>query len=208
MDDRRVITDVRSAEDGILAGEVVEREPCHAGLRMSANEYEKLPDDGFRYELIDGVVVISPSPDFEHQSVTQEVARQIGNHLVEHRVGRVVQEMDINFDVRRVYRPDLVFLSTERFPRPTRRVHAIPDMILEVLSPGTRGRDLRTKREDYERFGVTEYWIVDPNVSKFTFLRLAGGAYRSVAAKGRKFTSLAVPGFTLDIAAVKRVMRG
>lgn len=189
--------------------------PRYAGMRMTADEYEKLSEDGYRYEVIDGVVVMAPSPSYGHQSVASQIEWQIMTYLSKHPVGRVVHEIDINFDRTHVYRPDLVFLSTARFPRPTDRVRVAPDMILEVLSPATRALDLNTKREDYERFGVTEYWIVDPAAQSLTFLRLtergkgalATLGYQPVAARGSKFKSEAIPGFTLDIAAVKRTMR-
>ncbi len=222
MDLRRVITEDRFPEIPILGDAPLpaERIGRFAGLRMTADEYEELPDDGSRYELIDGVVVMSPSPNFGHRDIAGEIERQIRNYLHEHPVGSVAHETDAIFDPLRVYRPDLMFLSTQRFPVPTDRVHAIPDMVLEVLSPGTRAMDLSTKRDDYQRFGVTEYWIADPAARAMTFLRLTsagakGGAkgrgrmvYRPVPCTGTKFPSIAIPGFTLNITPVKKLMAG
>ncbi len=222
MDDRRVITDHRLPEIATLGDGSVEREPRYAGLRMTADEYEELPDDGCKYELIDGVVVMSPSPSFGHQDVAGEIEWQIRTFLKDHPVGSVAHETDAIFDPLRVYRPDLMFLSTRRFPVPTDRVRAIPDMVLEVLSPGTRAMDLSTKRDDYQRFGVSEYWIADPAAATMTFLRLTsagakgaavgrGGGkmvYRPVPCKGTKFPSIAIPGFTLNISPVKKLMAG
>jgi Uma2 family endonuclease len=176
---------------------------------VTADEFEALPDDGYRYEVINGVTVLmSPSPSFEHQDAASEIEMQIRVYLKSHPVGRAAREIDVTFDRLHVYRPDLVFLSTERFPRRTSRLRVAPDMVLEVLSPGTKGRDLTTKRADYERFGVTEYWIVDTVNESMTFLRLGPRGYATVPVRGRKFASKAIPGFTLDIAAVIKVMRG
>ena len=220
MDDRRPILDDRLSGIPTL-GDAASPRPAErigrfAGLRMTADEYERLDDDGCQYELIDGVVVMSPSPLFGHQRIAGEIERQILNYLDEHPVGYVAHETDATFDPLRVYRPDLMFLSTRRFPVPTDRVHAIPDMVLEVLSPGTRAMDLSTKRDDYQRFGVSEYWIADPAAATMTFLRLTsagakGGGkmvYRPVPCKGTKFPSIAIPGFTLNITPVKKLMAG
>jgi Uma2 family endonuclease len=181
-------------------------------MRMNADEFERLEDDGFRYELIDGVVVMSPTPNFGHQKVQCEVLRQIANYLIENPVGEVVGESSVFFDAIRVYEPDLVFVRNEAAPPLTGHIRAIPGMILEVLSPGTAARDLKTKRADYERFGVLEYWLFDPMTGKFTFLRLTTvrgrSVYQAVVPKGSKFASKAIPGFILDIAAVKRVLKG
>jgi Uma2 family endonuclease len=81
-------------------------------------------------------------------------------------------------------------------------------MALEMLSPGTKALDLSTKRENYERLGINEYWIIDPAKETFTILRWKDGEYEDVTPRGTKLRSLAIPGFTLDLAAVKRVLKG
>lgn len=218
MDLRRATADDHPWDATILTSAPPEQAPRYAGLRMTADEYERLEEDGFKYELIDGVVVMSPSPNFGHQDIAGEIEWQIRGYLKKHPIGRVVRETDVTFNPLRVYRPDLMFLSTQRFPTPTERVHAIPDMILEVVSPATRALDLNTKRDDYQRSGVTEYWLIDPAAATLTFLRLAPQrasaskaparmAYRPVPCKGTKFRSVAIPGFTLNVSAVKKLMR-
>ncbi len=191
---------------------LAEPEPRYAGLRMTADEYERTEDDGFRYEVIDGVVVMAPSASSGHQDVIGEIERQLRNFLDDHPIGRVFHDMDVKFDTNLLYRPDLHFVSMKRLPKRTPRIHVVPDMILEVLSPSTQRRDLTTKRNDYERYGVTEYWLLDLRKEMMTFLRLqerAKGerAYAAVAARGSKFHSAAIPDFVLDLAAVKKVMR-
>jgi Uma2 family endonuclease len=80
-------------------------------------------------------------------------------------------------------------------------------MVLEVLSPGTKRRDLGTKKADYERFGVDEYWIIDPAAKRaFTCLRRKHDILVETKIPARSFRSQAVPGFVLDLAAVGRVI--
>jgi Uma2 family endonuclease len=171
---------------------------------MTADEYLALPDDGHRYELIDGVVVMSPSPLPEHQDVRSLIERRLGDHVEQHRLGVVLSEVDVRMGVDLVYRPDLIFLAEGRFKRPLRRVDIAPDLVVEILSPSTAAFDLKTKREDYQRAGVREYWIVDVRAAAFEFLRLHRGTLVETAPSADRLESLAVPGFTLDLKTLRR----
>ncbi len=182
-------------------------EPLYAGMRMSADEYERLEDDGFHYEVIDGVVVMAPSPNSEHQAVLCEIIKQLGVFLDDHPIGRVLCEMDVRFGPLHVYQPDALFISKSRMTRRTPRVHVVPEMVLEILSPGTKRRDLGTKKTDYERFGVDEYWIIDPAAKRpFSCLRRKADRLVEVAVPARSFRSQAVPGFVLDLVSLRRVL--
>lgn len=181
--------------------------PLYAGLRLTADEYLALPDDGFKYELLDGVVVISPSPIPQHQRLLFQISGQLFVYLSDHPVGEVFPETDVRFADRLVYRPELVFYRAERIPRPLPRLETVPDLLVEVLSPSTETLDQRTKRGDYERFGVGEYWIVDPRRQSVLFLRLRDRVFVEVKPDGDRFTSEAVPGFVLDLAALRRVFQ-
>lgn len=182
-------------------------EPLYAGLRMSTDEYERLEDDGHRYEVIEGVVIMAPSPGEQHQDIAGEIEHQLRSFLEKHPVGRVLHDIDVRFDAKTLYRPDLIFLRKATHPKRTGKIRVVPDMALEILSPGTRGRDLSTKKHDYEKFGVTEYWIVDPDEQSFTCLRRRAGKLVSVPVSGRWFASDAVPGFKLDLASLRRILR-
>jgi Uma2 family endonuclease len=183
-------------------------EPLYAGMRISTDEYERLEDDGHRYEVIDGVVVMAPSPTGDHQDIAGEIEKQLRVFLDKHPVGRVFHDMDVRFTKKTLYQPDLTFVSKARLPKRTQRVHVVPEMVLEVLSPGTRRRDLSTKKDDYERFGITEYWLVDPQEQAFTCLRLKVARLMPVTITGRWFASEAIPGFKLDLTSLRRVLRG
>src|SRR5574337_313180 len=103
------------------------RGPQYAGLRMSAEEYEALPDDGFQYELVDGVIVMSPSPTPQHQSVLAEILYQIKAHLRVNPVGLALPETDVRLGRDLVYRPEIVYLRAERVRENWQRIRTAPD---------------------------------------------------------------------------------
>jgi Uma2 family endonuclease len=180
-----------------------ERYPRYAGLRMSADEYLALDDDGFRYELIDGVVVMAPSPEVPHQDVRGEIELQLRQHIKRRQSGWAVSEVDIRLGPRLVYRPDLVFVSSSQHARRPRRIDFVPSLVVEVISPSSVAFDVQTKAGDYAKFGVLEYWIVNPEDGEVRFLRLRRGRYAEVKPVRDQFVSKAVPGFTLDLKAVR-----
>ena len=187
-------------------------ESRYNGLRMSADEYLRLEDDGCRYELIDGVVCMSPSPTPGHQNVEGQVFGQIWTYLERHPVGAVLTEVDVRLPAgpngeETVYRPDVVFLRAERVTRNRDRITEPPDLIVEIISITSRHYDQETKKSDYERFGVREYWIIDPIRETMGFYRLREDRYVEVKHQGDAFLSEAVPGFVLDLARVRKAFR-
>ena len=182
------------------------------GLRMTADEFLELPDDGYNYELIDGVVVMSPSPNPQHQRITMEIATQIALFLRNHAVGEVLPEIDVHIgqgptggDL--VYKPELIFVRSERLPAMRDKIIGGPDLVVEVVSRGSRRMDSETKKNDYERFGVREYWLIDPQRKAMTFWRLKEGRFVEVSAGGDTFASEAVPGFVLDLSRVRATFK-
>lgn len=139
---------------------------------MGADEYLSLPDDGDRYGLIDGVVVMTPSPDFDHQDVGGEIEHQLRARVRKARCGRVGSEVDVRLSARLVHRPDLLFINGKDHPRRPKRVDFAPDLMVKALSPSTTAFDLETNRADYKQKGVPERWIIDPQDGSTKFLRL------------------------------------
>ncbi len=178
------------------------RVPRYSGLRMTADDYLALADDGFRYELIDGVVVMTPSPTPEHQDIRGEIEWQMRGFVRQHAIGRVLSEVDVRLNDELVYRPDMIFISRARMARMPKKITAIPELMVEVLSESSTALDQHTKLADYQRFGVEEYWLVDVVNHSIRFLRLVRGTYIEVKATQGRFASEAVPGFVLDVAAV------
>lgn len=183
-------------------------EARYHGLRVSADQYFQLEDDGCRYELIDGVICMSPSPTPIHQYVVAEIVGQLYAFLKAHRIGRVAVEVDVHLgrsphggDL--VYRPDIVYLRNERVASNLQCIREAPDLVVEVVSPTSRQFDRETKRMDYERFGVLEYWIIDPEKETMTFYRLVESRLVVMPTPGDAFHSEAVGGLALDLAAIR-----
>ena len=145
-----------------------------APRRWTYADLVALPDDQLRHELIDGEHVVSPSPNTRHQQLLRELFRILDAHVERHRLGEVLfAPFDIKLSMFTVVVPDLVFFTADRFTRVVNEKHATaaPDLVVEILSPGTRRRDKGRKRAVYDREGVREYWIVDPEARAITALR-------------------------------------
>lgn len=181
----------------------------HAGLRMSADEYLSLGETSERYELIDGVVVMSPSASDEHSEVAIEVATQLQTFAKATGLIRVFADIDTRFSTTLVYRPDVLVYLAHRLQQGVSRRNLAPDLVVEILSPGNRGLDLVTKRRDYDRFGVGEYWIIDPELAQIRVLqrKAADGPYVESLATDAAITSNAIAGFVLDLAPIRAIMQ-
>ncbi|MBK8269623.1 MAG: Uma2 family endonuclease [Planctomycetes bacterium] len=152
-----------------------ESEAEYVGARMTVDAFLDIPDGGHFYELVDGVVIMSPSPTPKHQRVAMRIAYLIGDYLEKNPVGELFAEIDVHLgkgpqggDL--VYRPELVFIRSERMAGMEERIIGAPDMVLEVISRGSRRIDTGTKKDDFERFGVREYWLADPAHKTIVFI--------------------------------------
>ena len=133
-----------------------------------------LPDDQLRHELIDGEHIVTPSPSTVHQTISVNLVRLLLPYLDRHCLGRLLYApFDVKLSPFTVLVPDLVYFTADRFTRVVNEKHATaaPDLVVEILSPGTRRRDKGRKRAVYDREGVQEYWIVDPESRSVTALR-------------------------------------
>lgn len=166
-------------------------------LRREAPEHERN-----RLELIDGEVVVTPAPETGHQLVSMSLAAALDRFVRPARLGWVLAApIDVRLSDTNVVQPDVCFVSREQRDIIIRRgLDGPPDLLVEILSPATRGRDLGAKRELYGRFGVPEYWIVDPRSRSVEVLTLRDGAYAPLAIEGGVVRSAALPGFAMPLA--------
>ena len=133
--------------------------------RWTYSDLVALPDDQMRHELIDGEHFVSPSPATAHQEISKRLFRALDAHAERHRLGEVLYApFDIKLSPYTVLVPDLVFFTTARFADVVNEKHAVaaPDLVVEILSPGTRRRDLGRKRAVYDRDGAREYLDCGP----------------------------------------------
>lgn len=145
---------------------------------FTADDLDSMPDDGNRYELLDGEVLVTPSPRVVHQAVQLELALLLRQALPPG-LRLLTAPMDVRFGPRRQLQPDLLVVPDEGLDAV--RVESVPRLVVEVLSRGTRSRDLVSKRRAYEQEGVPSYWVVDPAVPSLLALELEDGRYTEAA---------------------------
>jgi Uma2 family endonuclease len=147
------------------------------GAKLTYEDFVLFPADGRRHELIDGEHCVTPSPHLRHQAVLQNLNRILDAFVHARRLGRVFfAPFDVVFTAHDVVEPDLLFISTERGGILTEaNAQGAPDLVVEVLSPPSRRQDEVLKRDLYERGGVAEYWLVDPEAETVKLHRRAGG---------------------------------
>ena len=144
------------------------------GAPLTEDDLAPMPEDGHRYELLDGALLVTPSPNIAHQNcVTNLVGLLLGARTGGYTV--LVAPFDVRLSRLTVLQPDvLVFPTGESTPD---RLERTPLLVVEVLSPSTRRIDLGAKRLAYQDAGVPAYWLVDPNRPGLTALHLEQGRY-------------------------------
>ena len=172
-------------------------------------EFMSLPEgDPYRYELIDGDLCMTPSPVPRHQEISMNLSRIVSNFLHLNPLGKVfAAPVDVVFSQKtpQVVVPDMVFVSKARLSTITEKnIQGAPDLLVEILSEGTSTRDRRQKFSLYERFGVPEYWIVDPESQTVQVFRLSGGKYPDPLEfrKDDTLTSPVLPGLSIPLSGV------
>ena len=187
------------------------RKPLYEGRRVHQRDYLALPDDGFLYDMIDGVLHVSPSPLFHHGTVAGRLFARLDEYLHKNPVGRVTLETDVFLpDEGDVLRPDLTFVLSENDAIIRGHIHGVPDLVCEILSDRTRHRDVHQKADRYLNNGVREYWLVDPqagldpngpsfeiwiNSARRTGATEAEPARRWRKLRGSQVNSVLLPGF-------------
>ncbi len=144
--------------------------------------YATLPEDGRRYEIINGVLYMTPSPDEWHQTTVGLVFRYLATQIEDSGLGRVyIAPFDIELVPDVVVQPDVcVILNAHRERVTFTRIIGVPDLVVEVVSPGTVSYDRREKQDAYAHAGVTEYWLVDSAARTIEVLVLEESHYRSL----------------------------
>jgi Uma2 family endonuclease len=167
---------------------------------MTYQDLLELPDDGNHYELIDGELYVNAAPLLRHQRILRRIVTLLDRYLEDHQAGEVFfSPTDVVLAEDNVVEPDaFVICSSRAVIAKTKSVEGAPNIVIEVLSDGTRRRDEVMKRQLYERYGVDEYWIVDPTANRVTVYRRSGEAFVRVETDDVITTPL-LPGFSLAL---------
>ena len=178
------------------------------GLKMTAEEYLALGETHERTELLNGVVIcMSPSPIPRHWKVMEEILiqfamfRRSGGGAAD-----VYSDIDLKIRDLAVLRPDI---SVYARPTPSvlpERLTEAPDLVVEILSPGSEAYDLITKKDEYEQRGVKEYWVIDPKDARLRAWHLQQGKLVESQVAGDSFSSHVLPGFMLDLGAIAKAI--
>jgi Uma2 family endonuclease len=183
----------------------------HPANKLTYDDFVRLPDDGMCHELVGGVHVVTPSPGRPHQQVSGDLFGMIWTYLQTNPIGELFHApFDVVFSRVDVVEPDLLYLSNERAREvlTTTNVQGVPNLVVEILSSSTRERDESEKRRLYERSGVDEYWVVDPELGLVRIYRqdAAGfGAPVELSAAARDvLTTTLLPGLEVPL---KRLFR-
>jgi Uma2 family endonuclease len=166
-------------------------------------DYAGLPDDGHRYEIVNGVLVMAPAPDLGHQSIVLRLSYYLFAHAELAGLGRVFAgPVDVELGSKNVFQPDVVVILNAHLDRMTqKKIIGAPDLVVEVASPSTAAYDRLTKYDVYARAGITEYWIVKPTTRTVEVLVLEDGEYRSLGVfRGQQtLPSRVVPGLPVRV---------
>lgn len=149
---------------------------------LTYTDYAAIPSDGLRHEIIEGEHLVNPAPNLYHQHVSRHLQHQLMLEIEMKGLGVVINSpVDLQLGPHDIVQPDLVIVSTARKSIMTpSKIKGAPDLVVEILSPSNTGHDTKIKRRLYERSGIPEYWIVDPEEHSLLQLILENGAYREV----------------------------
>ena len=164
---------------------------------LTYEDYVELPNDGNRYEILEGELAVTPAPNLKHQISSANVFKIVSRHVDDNKLGiTLYAPVDLILESTSVLQPDLLFVSQARRNILTDKgIVGAPDLVVEILSPTTTRNDRVTKAQIYARHKVPVYWIVDPEQETVEVYLLNVDSYRlAVTLHGE--TPLPVPPFT------------
>ncbi len=163
----------------------------------------ELPESNLPRELWDGEIVTSPTPTPSHQAIVGRFLTLLDEFVRQNKAGQVfVSPLDVVLSERRVVQPDVLFIAKENQGIIQDRIRGVPDLAVEVISPGSWKRDRVEKKALYEQVGITEYWIVDPESRSIEVFALVRGVFQlhSRAVDSESAKSKLLAGFKISFA--------
>ncbi len=168
---------------------------------LDYDDYAAMPAVGRRHEILAGIEYVTSSPSMPHQWASKKLQRQLEDYFEARGLGRVFNApVDVIFTRHDVLVPDLVVVTDDR-QMSRRGIEAAPVLLVEILSPATRGYDRVTKAERYAALGVRHFWLLDPDQRSLQCHRLETGAWSLVveAAGGAAVEHPDWPGLTIRL---------
>ena len=173
--------------------------------KLTYEDYLLFPEDGQQHEILDGEHYVMPAPTFGHQGISGNLSAPLILFVRQHRLGFVrYAPLDVLLSPHDVVQPDLLFISNQRAGIVKGvNVQGAPDLVIEILSDSTRLHDETRKRYLYDRSGVLEYWLVDPQAGAVKVFRRSGSGFLPPedfsAAAGARLTTPLLPGFEIPV---------
>lgn len=194
---------LKTLSEKAFSMQLKEAPPPYQGKRkLTYEDYARLPNEpGFRYEVIDGVLIREPSPSFQHQRVSRRLQRILEDYFNEiDPKGEVFDApLDLNLTTYTVVQPDLFYLPGSR-PAERNPIDVVPELVVEILSPSTSRKDRVLKLNYYQSAGIRHYWIVDPEDGFIEAYELHDEHYMSlVRAHTGMFAHSSFPGLSFDL---------
>lgn len=173
---------------------------------LTYDDYALLPDDRNRHEILEGDLIVTPSPTTNHQKVSRNLEFILFSHIKQNNSGELFYApIDVILDESTVVQPDIIFILKEHLHILSKRgVDGAPDLLVEILSPATAKYDRISKKQLYARYGVRWFWIVDPDEKKVEEYEREGETYNLRTARSEKdsFTSGIFPELDIDLSLV------
>jgi Uma2 family endonuclease len=168
---------------------------------LTYEDLQAIPEDGNRYELINGEIVMSPAPKTIHQRILRKLTTAIDRVINDGAIGETFfAPIDVKFSTYNVFQPDLIFVRAERSDIVREDfVDGAPDFVVEVLSPSNRAQDLVRKAAVYADFGISEYWVIDPDAKPIIVNLLEEGRFRRTSIESGSLRSAVIPGLEINL---------
>lgn len=170
---------------------------------LSYEDYVLLPNDRNRYEILEGELTVTPAPSTKHQTASGNLFVLLAHYIKQRDLGKLFYApIDLILESTSVLQPDLLFVSKDRQHIITERaIEGVPDLVIEILSPGTSRTDRVTKAQIYARYRVPAYWIVDPEQEVIEIYLPEADGYRLAATLQGATPTIAPPFTELEIVA-------
>jgi Uma2 family endonuclease len=166
-------------------------------IKMTAGQFLQLGEDppGVRLELVDGEVIVSPSPQPEHSYVDRALTHILWGHIDANDLGALYGDVDTIMGEHDIRRPDLIYFAKQRLHLVGEKaMEGPPDLCVEIVSPTSGTIDRKQKFKQYEKAGVAHYWIVDPRARTIEGYKLVGQKYHA-AGRAKNSETIRLPPF-------------